>query len=126
MNLNYSQTTGNMTDDNGNLIAKGWAGHGDGKNNPAMQSVHNVGPLPQGKYNVSGWFSHPRLGPMVARLTQFEGETFGRDSFFIHGAAKNLDKHGQESEGCIVQERIERDKVAALTKGIGNTITVTE
>lgn len=124
MNLNFSQTTGNMTDDDGALISKGWSGNGAGKNNPLMQAVHNVGPLPQGKYHLSGWFSHPRLGPMVARLTQFEGETFGRNDFFIHGASKNLDKHGQESQGCIVEEREGRDKVAALTKGLGHTITV--
>jgi hypothetical protein len=125
MNLNYSQTTGHVTDDTGSRLANGWAGHGAGKNNPTMQDVHNIGPLPQGKYNLSGWFNHPRLGPMVARLTQVEGETFGRDAFFIHGASKDPAKYGQESEGCIVLPRQERDKISILTPGPGHTITVT-
>jgi hypothetical protein len=123
MNLNYSQASGLVTDDTGQFVAKGWAGCGDGKNNPAMQMVHETGPLPQGIYRVEAWGRHPRLGPLTARLIQIQGETFGRDAFYCHGpSSKN---YGQESKGCIVIPRFDRERVAALLVNEGNTITVT-
>ena len=123
MNLNYAQSTGKVTLDDGSLVAVGWAGRGKGKNNPAMQAVKSTGPLPQGVYTVGEWRDHPRLGAMVARLIQTEGETFGRDEFFIHGASRNLDKFGQESKGCIVLTHNNREEVKDLNP---STITVTE
>jgi Protein of unknown function (DUF2778) len=125
MNLNYSQTSGLVTDDTGITIAKGWAGKGKGKNNPAEQAEKCVGPLPQGKYTVQGWYTHPNLGPLVARLIQVEGETFGRDAFYIHGPASNPEKYGQESKGCVVVPRHDREKIASLLIGPGHTLTVT-
>ncbi len=123
MNLNYAQSTGKVTLDDGTLVAVGWAGRGKGKNNPAMQAVKSTGPLPQGVYTIGPWYDHPRLGVMVARLIQTEGETFGRDEFFIHGASRNLDKFGEESKGCIVLTHNDREEVKDLNPA---TITVTE
>ena len=123
MNLNYSQTTGQVTDDNGKSIAKGWAGNGCGRNNPTMQDVHCVGPLPQGVYKIGAWYDHTRLGPMVADLHQISGETFGRNDFFIHGPSS--EHYGQESKGCIVVPREDRQRIIALTPGPGDTVTVT-
>ncbi len=93
-------------------VALGWAGHGEGKNNPAMQSVKNTGPLPQGLYRVGPWEDqHPGLGPIVASLIQVDGETFGRSAFYFHGPALDTTKFGQESKGCIVVPRAGRLKV---------------
>lgn len=94
-------------------MAQGWAGHGEGKNNPAMQDCIGVGPLPQGLYRVGHWEAyHPGLGPLVTYLQQIEGETFGRSGFFIHGASS--EHPGEESKGCIVIPREGRDKVHDL------------
>lgn len=111
----YFQHSGIMLDDDGAQIAIGWSGNGNGKNNPAAQDQHNVGPLPQGTYSVGAWqASHPRLGPWVAPLTQTSGDTFGRSAFWIHGPSQNPDKFGQESEGCIVIPRSMRLHVRDL------------
>ena len=124
MNLNYSQSTGYISTDSGALIARGWAGNGDGKNNPSMQEVHNAGPLPRGVYKVGPWEeNHPGLGPLVAHLEQIEGDTFGRSPFYIHGPAVDPAKYGQESRGCIV---IPRDMRMAVRARNPDTITVTE
>lgn len=123
MNLNYAQSTGKLTQDDGTLVAVGWAGRGEGKNNPSMQDIKSTGPLPQGVYTVGEWHDHPRLGMMVAQLTQISGNTFGRSEFFIHGASRNLDKFGQESKGCIVLTHNDREEVKDLNP---TTITVTE
>lgn len=113
--LTFEQSSGAIRDEDGMLIGKGWAGHGDGKNNPAMQSVHDIGPLPQGLYDVGAWEEiHPGLGPWVAHLAQVEGETFGRSAFFIHGPAVDPAKYGQESKGCIVVPR----QIRLLIKGM--------
>jgi hypothetical protein len=114
--LSFSQTSGLVTDEAGNHVALGWSGNHDGKGNPAMQAVHCVGPLPQGLYRVDPWEEqHGHLGPMVAHLEQVEGETYGRDDFFIHGPASiDSDHYGQESMGCIVVPRAGRQKIRDL------------
>ena len=37
-----------------------------GKNNPAAQEVHDVGPLPQGQYTISPVHTIPHLGLSMA------------------------------------------------------------
>lgn len=112
--LTFQQSTGEIRDAEGAFIAKGWAGNHQGKNNPAMQAEHNIGPLPQGLYSVGAWEEqHAHLGPWVAHLQQIEGETFGRDAFYIHGAAVDPSRFGQESKGCIVIPRTGRMIVKA-------------
>jgi len=128
MNLNYDQVTGRITDENGELIATGWAGHGEGKNSPAHQMDHDLGPLPQGVYEIGPWGDwstqpYPKhLGPLIASLTQVEGETYGRSGFFIHGpgGADSL----ESSKGCIEVPRIQREHVAMVTREPGNKLTV--
>lgn len=113
LTLTFQQSTGLITDEAGEVVAHAWAGHGDGLNNPAMQEIHEVGPLPQGVYEVRPWEdNHPPLGPMVAHLVQIEGETFGRDAFYIHGPSST--HYMQESKGCIVVPHVMRQKVHDL------------
>jgi len=130
MNLNYSQTSGQMTQDDGTLVATGFSGNNSrpgvnptgiqGYNNPEMQSVHKIGPLPQGTYSVGKWGYHPELGNDSAPLTQTSGETYGRDGFYIHGPGEDV---ANSSEGCIVIPHTERLAVEALNP---DQITVTE
>ena len=130
MNLNYSQTSGQMTQDDGTLVATGFSGnnsrpgvnpnHLQGMNNPEMQSVHCIGPLPQGTYSVGPWGPHSELGPNSAALTQTSGETYGRDGFYIHGPGENDPENS--SEGCIVIGHDERIAVMNLAP---DQITVT-
>ena len=110
--LIYSQTKGTVTGPKGQL-GKGWAGNGKGKNNPALQELSCVGPLPQGLYTIR-WLSDEEatqhhLGPMIAQLTPDKSnKMFGRDAFYIHGPAVDPMKYGQESKGCIVLIRPDR------------------
>jgi hypothetical protein len=46
MSWTYKQSTGEL-DHNGAAIGAGYSGHGAGLNNPAMQNVHDVGPIPR-------------------------------------------------------------------------------
>lgn len=87
---------------------KAYAGHGDGKNNPAMEGVRGVGPLPRGKYRASEMFeNHPHVGQFALHLTP-DDETRARivalgrdpDSFFCHGDSR--EHPGEASDGCII------------------------
>ena len=116
LTLQYSQSTGALTDAVKGVVAQGWAGCGEGKNNPEMQEVHSVGPLPRGLYDLGPWEPfHEGLGPLVCRLIQVEGETFGRDGFFIHGAS--MGHYGDESKGCLVLPRSQRELVQKMRVG---------
>lgn len=96
----WSQT-GRMYRD-GELFAIGYAGRYGGKNNPAMQNVHEIGPLPVGIYRIGDAYNHPHLGPLTMNLTpDAANEMFGRSDFRIHG--DYIGDLGQlASKGCIV------------------------
>jgi len=80
----YTQKTGELLPD-GQLVADGDSGGGDGKNNPDMQAVHNMGPT------YCSW--SPVLGT----------DTFGGSGFLMHGDAK--ESPGGASEACVVMPR---------------------
>src|SRR4051812_11896240 len=52
----YIQKSGRLLDANLQLVGIGYSGHDVGKNNPAMQSVSNTGPLPCGVYDITERF----------------------------------------------------------------------
>ena len=121
--LTYAQGLGVLSCKDG-FLATGYAGADAGKNNPAMQDVKNVGPLPRGRYTISGpecvgtTFPCPdchgatahRHGPYVLRLHPVDGnEMFGRAGFLVHGD----NGHGTASEGCICIGRTFRQQVTS-------------
>lgn len=83
-----------------------YAGMDIGKNNVAMQSVHDVGPLPAGVYTIGPLMIHPpgdplrHLGPCMMLTPDPANEMFGRSGFFIH--LDNPAHPGFSSNGCIV------------------------
>lgn len=109
----YEQSTGFMTYSDGALLDKGYAGgnkgkNPEGKNNPTMQGIPNVGPLPRGKYTMMYVVEqHAALGPYAIFLQpDMENEMFGRSDFFVHG--DRIGHPGTASEGCIVLSRAAR------------------
>lgn len=129
MNLNFSQSTGLITKDDGSHVALGWAGNHEGKANPDMQDRPSLGPLPQHVYEIQPWeIRHDHLGPMVAFLKPSDKDPrpmFGRGDFFIHGPSMDQATYGQESKGCVVIPHTGRQLVHDLTPGPGDTLTVT-
>lgn len=105
----YSQSSGKFVC--GIMTAFGYSGAGIGKNNPAMQNVEDVGPIPQGEWMIVGEpFDTTTHGPYVLRLEPKAGtETFGRDGFLIHG--DSIEHPGTASKGCIILPRIMRQTI---------------
>lgn len=108
----YQQTTGQMRDDDGNLLATGYSGAGDDKNNPSDESVKGKGPIPTGFYEIEKpAFYHLEKGILVMRLIpDFKNDMYGRDGFMIHG--DSIANPGTASEGCIIMPHEARQTIA--------------
>jgi hypothetical protein len=108
----YSQSSGKLLL-NETLIATGYSGHEEGLNNPALQNEAQIGPIPQGAYTIGPvTANHPGKGPIVMELIPRPGtQVFGRSGFLIHGDNQALDRGA--SHGCIILDRLTREKVAA-------------
>lgn len=108
----YSQSTGELKYfDNVTLqytlVGKGYSGKNVGSqrglNNPNMQQVKDLGPIPAGYWVIGKAYSHKELGKLTMDLYPFkETNTFDRDRYLfrIHG-----DKEFplfDASTGCII------------------------
>lgn len=110
----YEQKTGKLTTELGCLLGYGYAGNGEGKNNPEMQNVKMVGPLPKGKYTIGNPYDSQHTGPFTLPLMPDpSNEMFGRDEFKIHG--DSIDKPGTASNGCIIMSRKIREEINNCT-----------
>lgn len=80
---------------------RGYSGRGRGKNNPLMQAARGVGPIPAGRWTMTGWKNSTNTGPFTIVLAPAAGtETFDRSEFRIHG--DNIARPGEASHGCII------------------------
>jgi Protein of unknown function (DUF2778) len=99
----FVQRSGELFRD-GSFVATCYSGRGVGCNNPELQNVHNVGPIPAGRWLISGPpEDSPTHGLYVLHLFALPGtETFGRSGFLLHGDLIGAVGKQQASLGCIV------------------------
>lgn len=103
-------STGELRKD-GILAGSFYSGAGEGKNNPEMERVKDVGPIPRGAWVIGRPFDSPHSGPYALPLTPRAGtETFGRTGFEIHG--DSVEHPGEASHGCIITFRMTRVRIA--------------
>jgi hypothetical protein len=105
------------------LVCRGYAGVGSGLNNPDMQHLKLIGPIPVGMYRIGP--PEDGHGGYTLRLHPFKSnEMFGRSGFLIHAKLKSeaniptseLTDHdgnhdGKASLGCICVDRIYRQTI---------------
>ena len=105
----FQQSTGHIYDPTGVLVTTTYAGgncgnNPEGLNNPAMQDVKCVGPLPQGLYTFGQPENSSKLGPFAIPLIPDPANTmYDRGGFFAHGDTVEMDHAA--SEGCIITNR---------------------
>lgn len=105
----WDQSEGALYKD-GVRISRGYAGRDRGKNNPDLQDVRMVGPLPRGMWVIGPPYNSAKTGPYTLTLTPcVDTETFGRSAFRIHG--DSIKRPGTASEGCIILPRNIRSKI---------------
>lgn len=98
--FHYNSRTGELFHD-AKALASAYSGAGEGKNNPALEHLHNVGPIPAGFYVIGFPYDSHTHGPYVLPLTPLpDTQTFGRDQFLIHG--DSIQAPGTASKGCII------------------------
>ena len=108
--LSHVSSSGKSTE-----VGTGYSGNGKGWNNPAEQNVHNVGPIPQGKWHIGPQRMHTTHDgqiklPGSMRLTPLPGtNNFNRHGFLMHG--DNSAHNNSASDGCIVMGPRIRDQV---------------
>ncbi len=106
----YAQKTGELRQD-GKHVSTGYSGASEGRNNPAMENVSNIGPIPRGGWTIAGPpVDSKHHGPYVLKLNPAPStETHGRSGFLMHGDSR---KHpGGASQGCVILPRAVREEV---------------
>lgn len=103
----YHQRTGELWR-NGAKVATGYSGNGQGLNNPDMENVRAIGPIPKGRWQMDGVYNSAKVGPYAIILDPVSGtETFGRSAFRVHG--DNSKGNRSASNGCIIMPRSVRE-----------------
>lgn len=105
----FSQSSGNVWSDDGKLLVTGYSGHGEGKNNPDLEAVKDVGPIPKGLYRINKPYDSNRVGKFALPLEPIEHDCLGRTYFRIHG--DSVSDPGNASHGCIVVNRQYRETI---------------
>lgn len=93
----YRQSDGELIHD-GAFEGTGYSGAGEARNDPGMEGVPDVGPIPRGLYSIGPERVSPRLGPIVMNLDPLGHDALGRTDFRIHGDNARHDA----SHGCII------------------------
>lgn len=112
----FESRTGKMYDPTGKHVWTGYAGGNEGKNpegvnNPDMQDVRCVGPLPEGKYSFGTPVPQSHLGPFaIPLIPDPSNDMLGRSDFYCHG---DTTPSGNASEGCIIMPRAIRNAMWA-------------
>lgn len=109
MSWTYKQSSGELWHGDPEPVATGYSGAGEGRNNPALQAIHDVGPIPQGCWFIQGPpFDSSTHGPYVLRLIPDDpAATFGRTGFLLHGDNQTH----TASAGCVIFARNVRERV---------------
>jgi hypothetical protein len=92
------------------LVGRGYSGSGKGKNNPDMQSVKNVGPVPRGLWrmqlitdaNGKAIDYESKRAPVIRLIPDTSTNLYGRSGLLIHGDA--IAAPGTASHGCIIED----------------------
>src|SRR5687767_7547919 len=93
------------------VVGHGYSGRNEGLNNPDMQDVPNVGPIPRGRWTIGAPYDSERIGPFaLPLLPDPDTETFGRSAFRIHGD-RRLGPPKSASHGCVILSRDLRELI---------------
>lgn len=121
----WHQAAGTLTLD-GAIVSRGYAGRNRGKNNPALQGVKGIGPIPRGLWRMISIGTSPNTGPNTIVLHAVDStpdddreDTTGRGAFRIHG--DSIAHPGEASDGCII---LPRDARLALWRSGERLISV--
>lgn len=101
---------------NGKVVSRGYSGNGRGKNNPSLENLAGVGPVPRGRYKIGAPYNSSNVGPFTLPLDAIDTrpgddthQPTGRSAFRIHG--DSVRAPGTASRGCIILPRNIREVI---------------
>ena len=110
----WDQSAGELSH-NGQLVSRGYSGKGRGKNNPALQRVIGIGPIPAGWWKIVERYESDRVGSYALRLLAIDGNLDDTHAPTRRGAFRNhgdsLRAPGTASHGCIILPRFIREMI---------------
>lgn len=111
----YTQSTGQLEESADGVlwrqVWRGYSGYGRGLNDPDMQEIEAVGPIPIGEYMIGAPYDSEHTGPYTLPLEPRPGtNTFGRSAFKIHGD-KKYGPPQSASHGCIIAPKEVREAI---------------
>jgi hypothetical protein len=86
----------------------GYSGFDYGKDNPDMERVPFMGPIPRGEYRII-WPHTSSKGPITPALRPVGHTAHERTDFLIHG--DSINNPGNASRGCIILRRPVREAI---------------
>lgn len=111
----WDQSKGELTR-NGSFVSLGYSGKGRGKNNPSLQGLAGVGPVPRGQWKIGAPYNSKNVGPYAMPIYAVDGtpnndtqDATGRSAFRIHG--DSIKAPGTASKGCIILPRAVRERI---------------
>ncbi len=105
----YSQSSGNLYNDTGKNVSTGYSGYAEGKNNPKLENVVSLGPIPKGLWVIGEVYDSKNAGPYALPLYPHLHNACGRTYFRIHG--DSAAHPGEASHGCIILNRSVRQEI---------------
>jgi hypothetical protein len=94
----YVQSSGALVAPDGTVFHRGYSGADQGRNNPDMQCVKNVGPIPRGWYEIKAPVDYTKKKYVMNLTPAASTDTCGRGGFQIHGDNQT----STASTGCII------------------------
>lgn len=120
----FEQSTGWWYTPESARLSQGYSGHGLGRNNPEMESVADVGPIPVGLYTIqlitdaAGQpIAHKDAkgttlaAPVMRLIPDADNEMYGRTDFLCHGNNATNDA----SLGCAIADHDTRVTISTST-----------
>ena len=112
----FSVRQGSLRSDDGVYVTQAYSGHNEGElygvNNPDLQAMPGIGPIPVGLYQISAPVTSQQTGPYAMSLTPLNGtDTHGRSAFEIHGDLVGQEGKQLASHGCVIVDRPFRERI---------------
>lgn len=110
----WDQSAGTLSR-GGKIVSRGYSGKGRGVNNPSLQGVAGIGPIPRGRWIMINRYDSKNVGPFTITLNAVDStpddrhDATGRGAFRIHG--DSIRAPGTASKGCIILPRAIREMV---------------
>ncbi len=138
MSCTFIISTGEFLKPDGSHLCRAYAGQPPHVNDPEAVALHNIGPLPPGRFIIgkpmnidtdpANWMAALRhMGPFVMPLEPCPDENLkldwlgGRGGFYLHG--DSVEHPGTASNGCVipkgtpfVSDRQMREAIAEIRK----------